>query len=215
VEINYESHERFTCRRSRDVAGWSRSPSASGFQWLGTARDGRSLIEMAKKMRPEVIIMDVAMPSLNGIDATRILQKEGCSAKILFLTMHADLPLVEEAIRAGASGFVLKICDQEEFVTAITSVARGITYITPLIAGDLVSSLMRVGPAGASGETPLTVRQREVLQLLAEGKTMKEAATLLGISTRTAESHKYEMMRVLGVQTTAALIRYAVRSKLI
>ena len=185
------------------------------FNVLGTARDGRSLIEMAKKMRPEVIVMDVAMPSLNGIDATRILQKEGCSAKILFLTMHADLPLVEDAIRAGASGFLLKICDQEEFVKAITTVAGGTIYITPLIAGDLVSSLMRVGPSGTSSETPLTVRQREVLQLLAEGKTMKETATLLGISTRTAESHKYEMMRVLGVETTAALIRYAVRSKLI
>jgi DNA-binding NarL/FixJ family response regulator len=185
------------------------------FNVLGTARDGRSLIEMARKKRPEVIVMDIAMPSLNGIDATKILQKEGCEAKILFLTMHADLPLVEEAFRAGASGFLLKVCDSVEFVKAIHSVARGTTYITPLLAGDLVSSLMKVGPRGMPGEMPLTLRQREVLQLLAEGKTMKEAATIMGISTRTAESHKYEIMRLLGVQTTAALIRYAVRIKLI
>jgi DNA-binding NarL/FixJ family response regulator len=183
------------------------------FNVLGTARDGRSLIEMALQKRPEVIVMDIAMPSLNGIDATRILQKEGCESKILFLTMHADLPLVEEAFRAGASGFLLKVCDSAEFVKAIQSVARGTIYITPLLAGDLVSSLMK--PRDMSSETPLTVRQREVLQLLAEGKTMKEAASIMGISTRTAESHKYEMMRLLGVQTTAALIRYAVRIKLI
>ncbi len=186
------------------------------FDVLGTARDGRSLIEMARQKRPDVIVMDIAMPSLNGIDATRILQKERCSAKILFLSMHSDLQLVEEAFRAGASGFVLKVCDAEEFVKAIQTVANGETYITPLLAGDLISSLMTVGHRrAASPEMPLTVRQREVLQLLAEGKTMKEAAALMGISARTAEAHKYEIMRLLGVQTTASLIRYAVRVKLV
>jgi DNA-binding NarL/FixJ family response regulator len=186
------------------------------FNVLGTAHDGRSVIEMARQKRPNVIVMDIAMPSLNGIDAARVLQKERCSAKILFLSMHADLPLVEEAIRAGASGFVLKVCDAEELVKGIQTVAKGMTYITPLLAGDLVSSLMTAGSQrAASNEMPLTVRQREVLQLLAEGKTMKEAATLMGISTRTAEAHKYEIMRLLGVQTTAALIRDAVRLKLV
>jgi DNA-binding NarL/FixJ family response regulator len=129
--------------------------------------------------------------------------------------MHADLPLVEEAIRAGASGFVLKVCDAEEFVKAIQTVAKGMTYITPLLAGDLVSSLMRVGPQGLSREMPLSLQQREVLQLLTEGKTMKEVAAIMGISKRTAEAHKYEAMRLLGVQTTASLIRYAVRVKLV
>jgi DNA-binding NarL/FixJ family response regulator len=130
--------------------------------------------------------------------------------------MHSDLQLVEEAFRAGASGFVLKVCDAEEFVMGIETVAKGMTYITPLVAGDLVSSLMRAGSQrAASNEMPLTVRQREVLQLLAEGKTMKEVSTILGISTRTAEAHKYEIMRLLGVQTTASLIRYAVRVKLV
>jgi DNA-binding NarL/FixJ family response regulator len=171
---------------------------------------------MARKKRPDVIVMDIAMPSLSGIDATRILRKEGCSAKILFLTMHADLSLAEEAFRAGASGFLLKVCDAEEFVKAIQTVAKGETYITPLLAGDLISSLMTVGHRrSASPEIPLTVRQREVLQLVAEGKTMKETAALMGISARTAETHKYEIMRLLGVHTNAALIRYAIRVKLV
>lgn len=185
------------------------------FNVLGIAHDGRSLIEMAMKKRPEVIVMDIAMPSLNGIDATRILQKEGCSARILFLTMHADLSLVEEAFRAGASGFLLKVCDLEELIKAIQTVSEGARYITPLLAGDLISFLT-VGPSrAASSEMPLSGRQREVLQLLAEGKTMKESAELMGIATRTAESHKYEIMRLLGVQTTAALIRYAIHIKLV
>src|SRR5215467_9910084 len=107
------------------------------------------------------------------------------------------------------------MCDASEFVKAIQSVARGSTYITPLLAGDLISVLMTPGTKEPSRETPLTARQRQVLQLLAEGKTMKEAAAVMGISTRTAESHKYEIMRLLGVQNTAGLVRYALRIKLI
>ena len=185
------------------------------FDVVGVARDGRMMIEMAKNKKPDVIVTDISMPHLNGIDAARILRKDLRSSRFVFLTMHADLPLVEEAFRVGASGFVLKMCDAGEFVKAIHSVARGSTYITPLLAGDLISVLMTAGPKEQARDTPLTSRQREVLQLLAEGKTMKEAAALMGISTRTAESHKYEIMRQLGVQTTAELIRYAVRIKLV
>ena len=185
------------------------------FDVVGVARDGRAMVEMAKTKRPDVIVTDISMPHLNGIDAARILRKDLRSAKFVFLTMHADLPLVEEAFRVGASGFVLKMCDATEFVKAIRSVANGSTYITPLLAGDLISVLMTAGSKASSREAPLTSRQREVLQLLAEGKTMKEAAALMGISTRTAESHKYEIMRQLGVETTAELIRYAVRIKLV
>jgi DNA-binding NarL/FixJ family response regulator len=185
------------------------------FDVVGTARDGRKMIEMAREKHPDVIVTDISMPELNGIDAARILRKEAVSAKVLFLSMHSELPLVEEAFRAGASGFVLKVCSAEEFIKAIHCVARGATYITPLLAGDLISTLITIGAAPTSRETTLTSRQREVLQLLAEGKTMKEVATILGISTRTSESHKYEMMRQLGVKTTAELIRYAVRSNLV
>ncbi len=182
---------------------------------VGVAHNGRAMVEMAREKRPDVIVADISMPDLNGIDAARMLQREGTSCKILFLTMHADLPLVEEAFRAGASGYILKLCSVEELVKAIHSVARGATYITPMLAGDLISTLLTAGPTETSRESTLTLRQREVLQLLAEGKTMKEVATLLKISTRTAESHKYEIMRQLGLQTTAELIRYAVRIKLV
>jgi DNA-binding NarL/FixJ family response regulator len=185
------------------------------FEIVGLARDGRAMVEMARQSRPDVIVTDISMPHLNGIDAARILRKEAISAKVLFLTMHADLPLVEEAFRAGASGYILKLCSADEFVKAIKCVARGATYITPLLAGDLISTLLTTGPQESARESALTVRQREVLQLLAEGKTMKEVAAQLGISTRTAESHKYEIMRQLGVQTTAGLVRYAVRIKLV
>jgi DNA-binding NarL/FixJ family response regulator len=185
------------------------------FDIVGVASDGRAMVEMARQSRPDVIVTDISMPHLNGIDAARILRKEAISAKLLFLTMHADLPLVEEAFRAGASGYILKLCAAEEFIKAIKCVAKGATYITPLLAGDLISTLLTTGPQDVTRESTLTLRQREVLQLLAEGKTMKEVAAQLGISTRTAESHKYEIMRQLGVQTTAGLIRYAVRIKLV
>jgi DNA-binding NarL/FixJ family response regulator len=185
------------------------------FEIAGIARDGRAMIQMARQYHPDVIVTDISMPHLNGIDAARILVKEANSARLLFLSMHADLPLVEEAFRAGASGYILKLCGADEFVKAIQCVAKGITYITPLLAGDLISTLLTAGTREISRETTLTLRQREVLQLLAEGKTMKEVAAQLGISTRTAESHKYEIMRQLGVQTTAGLIRYAVRIKLV
>ena len=185
------------------------------FDVVGVARDGRTMIEMAKETRPDVIVTDISMPNLNGIDAARILRQDIPSIKILFLTMHSDFLLVGDAFRAGASGFVLKACDMSELVKAIHSIAKGSTYITPLLAEDLISILMTTDPRKPSRETPLTSRQREVLQLLSEGKTMKEAADLLGISARTAESHKYEIMRQLGIKSTAALISYAVRVKLV
>jgi DNA-binding NarL/FixJ family response regulator len=180
------------------------------FEVVGVAKDGRKMVEIAQSKQPDVIVTDVSMPHLNGIDAVRILRKDLSFTKFLFLTMYADLPVAEEAFRAGASGFVLKICGTAELMKAIRSVAAGQTYVTPLIAGDLISTLMTAReqvPTHAS----LPSRQREVLQLLAAGKTMKEIAAKLGISKRTAECHKYEMMRRLGVSTTAALIRYAVR----
>jgi DNA-binding NarL/FixJ family response regulator len=183
------------------------------FEVLGVAKDGRKMVEIAKSKQPDVIVTDISMPDLNGLDAVRMLRKDLRSTKFLFLTMYADLPLAEEAFRAGASGFVLKTCDTAEVVKAIRSVAAGQTYVTPSISGDLISTLMTAREQ--DGLYPsLSLRQREVLKLLAEGKTMKEAAALLGISKRTAECHKYEMMRRLGVTTTVALIRYAVRMEM-
>jgi DNA-binding NarL/FixJ family response regulator len=185
------------------------------FELVGTARDGRQLLEIAKRAKPDVIVTDISMPQLNGLDASRLLRKENVQAKIIFLTMHADAQLAEEAFRAGASGYILKTCGVAEIVTAIRQVAQGRVYVTPLIAGSFISTLMDEGRPPEGGRKALTVRQREVLQLLAEGKTMKEVASVLGISTRTAESHKYEIMRQLGIDTTAQLVQYAVRIKLV
>jgi DNA-binding NarL/FixJ family response regulator len=185
------------------------------FEVVGIARDGRTMVEMARKHKPDVIVTDISMPELNGIDAARIIRKEIRSSRVLFLSMHTDLALIEEAFRIGANGFVLKISGAEELVKAIQIVAKGETYITPSISGNLITGLMTKDANEGSLETRLTSRQRQILQLLAEGKTMKEAAAVMSISTRTAESHKYEIMRKLGVTTTADLIRYAVRIKLV
>src|SRR5215831_11513599 len=188
------------------------------FDVVGVAHDGCTMIEMAKEKRPDVIVTDISMPNLNGIDAARMLRQDIPSIKILFLTMHSDFLLIGDAFRAGASGFVLKSCDMSELVKAIHSIANGSTYITPLLADraeDLISILIATDSKKPSRDTPLTSRQREVLQLLSEGKTMKEAAALLGMSARTAESHKYEIMRQLGIKSTGALISYAVRVKLV
>lgn len=180
------------------------------FVIVGTASDGRHLIEMARRKHPDVIVTDLTMPAMGGIQAMRVLQKERCRAKILVLTMHAELQMIEEAFRSGACGIVLKSSGPEEFVRAVQLVAEGATYITPLLAGDLIASLMKARDQSTAHE-PLTLRQREVLRLIAEGHTMKQVAAFLGISTRTAEGHKYETMRALGVPTVAELIHYAIR----
>jgi DNA-binding NarL/FixJ family response regulator len=179
------------------------------FELVGTAADGRALVESAPRLDPDVIVVDVAMPVLNGFDAVRELKRAGTHAKIIFLTMHADARLVAEAFRCGGSGYVLKQSAGEELITAIRQVLAGREYVTPLVSREAEH-----GPgehADATLTLKLTPRQREVLQLVIEGHTMKEIAARLGISTRTAESHKYEMMQGLGVESTAELIQYAIK----
>lgn len=180
------------------------------FELLGTVGNGNDLVEATLRLNPEVILVDISMPVLNGFDAVRRIRKNGHHAKVIFLTMHDDETLVAEAFRCGASGYVLKQAAGEELVTAIREVAQGNNYLTPLITNKPVGPLAS-GPPKLS----LTPRQREVLKLISEGMTMKEVAVELSISTRTAESHKYEMMEAIGVETTAELIRYALRLGLI
>jgi DNA-binding NarL/FixJ family response regulator len=169
---------------------------------------------MAGRVQPDVVVLDVMMPQLSGIDAARMLRNDGNTTKILFLSMYSDMPMVEEAFRAGASGYMLKIGGTDELVKAIHCIARGGTYVTPLL-GDLISALLTAGTQQKSRETTFTARQLEVLRLLAEGRTMKEIGDILKITARTTESHKYEIMRNLGLKTTAELIRYAVRANLV
>ncbi len=180
------------------------------FELLGTVGNGRDLVEATHRLHPEVILVDISMPILNGFDAVRRIRQEGNLAKVIFLTMHDDATLVAEAFRCGGSGYVLKQSAGEELVTAIREVAQGNNYLTPLITSKPVEPL-----AGGSSKSNLTPRQREVLKLISDGLTMKEIAVELNISTRTAESHKYEMMQALGVETTAELIRYALKLGLI
>ena len=185
------------------------------FEFVGRVSDGRALGEAAKRLLPAVVVTDISMPVLNGLDAARILKKEGVRSKIVFLTMHSDSNMVAEAFRAGASAYLLKQSAGEELTQAIEQVLVGRTYISPLIANDLISFLVDTRRQPSKFYVELTRRQREVLQLIAEGRTMKEIAFQLGISARTAETHKYEMMQSLGVQTTADLIRHAIKINLV
>src|ERR1051326_4692359 len=184
------------------------------FEVVGVACDGGAMLELAGRFQPDIVVLDVRMPQRNGMDAARTLRKDGSTTKILFLSMYSDLPTVEEAFRAGASGYMLKIGGTDELVKAIHCIARGGTYVTPLL-GDLISALLTGGTQQKSRESALTARQLEVLRLLAEGRTMKEIGGALNITARTTESHKYEIMRNLGVKTTAELIRYAIRANLV
>jgi DNA-binding NarL/FixJ family response regulator len=185
------------------------------FELIGVVHDGRALVDAAEKLRPDVIVTDISMPLMNGLDAIRQIRSRRPDAKVIVLTMHRDTQLAAEAFRAGVSGYLLKVSPAEELINAIREVALGRSYVTTLLAKDLITLLIEAGGAPRDDGTALTPRQREVLQLIAEGRTMKEVASILNISPRTAESHKYEMMQVLGVRTTAELIQYAMRLKLI
>jgi DNA-binding NarL/FixJ family response regulator len=176
------------------------------FELVGTVGDGRALVEAVRELRPDIVVADVSMPLLSGLEALCQLRAEGIGVKVVFLTMHADAHLAGEALRAGASGYVLKHSAGEELIRALHEVQRGLVYLTPLIARDVVTTLAE---AGRGAGPHLTQRQREVLRLVAEGRPMKEVAAKLGLSRRTAETHKYQMMQTLGLHTTGQLIRYA------
>jgi DNA-binding NarL/FixJ family response regulator len=175
---------------------------------VGTVRNGRELIPTATQLKPDIILLDISMPGLNGIEAARQLRKILPGTKLLFLTMHSDADYIADALRLGASGYVLKSSATSEIVEAIQEVSKGRTYVTPL-----VHTPRDLSPRGKSTEG-LTARQREVLQLIAEGRVPKEIASQLGISVRTVEFHKYSIIQKLGVRTVAELTKYAVRHRL-
>jgi DNA-binding NarL/FixJ family response regulator len=182
---------------------------------VGMVEDGRTLLEVAPKLKPDIITMDISMPWLNGLDAARRLKKEMPDVKIIFLTMHADVAYVREAFAAGASGFLMKRSAGTELLQAIQAVSNGQYYITSLITKDLVRSILE----GASNVSPqrdvLTPRQREVLQLVAEGRAVKEIATILNVSAKTVDYHKGQIMEQLNLHTTAELTKYAIAHGLI
>jgi DNA-binding NarL/FixJ family response regulator len=185
------------------------------FECVGLARDGQQLMELAKQFKPDVIVTDISMPLLNGMDAVRQLRSHGVTAKVIVLTQHKDPQIAAEAFRAGVSGFLVKQGAGEELVTAIREVLQGRSYLTSLIAKDLITVLLEGQEKAGRVTSKLTPRQREILQLFAEGKTAKEVASLANISVRTAEGHKYEIMEALGARNSAELVQHAIRLGLI
>jgi len=176
------------------------------FEVVGSVTDGRALLTEFSRLNPDVVLVDISMPLLNGLDAGRQLKAQQRSVKLIYLTMNPDPDLAGEALRLGASGYVLKSSAASELTQAIREALRGRSYITPLITRDVVGSLIgrREGPE-------LTVRQREVLQLLAEGRSMKEVGNILNVAPRTVAFHKYRMMEQLKLKTSAELVQFAVR----
>ena len=185
------------------------------FEVVGSVEDGRALVEQAALLHPDVIVADISMPQLNGIEAARRIKKTDKTVKIVFLTMHLDATYAEDAFEAGASGFVLKHAAPSELVTAIREALKGRTYVTPLIAGDLIRAFREGGSPEKEGLRKTSPREREILQLLAEGRSGKEIAAILGISPRTVEFHKYRMMEKLHIKSNAELVQYAVKHGII
>lgn len=181
------------------------------FDLAGCVTNGRDLVEEALRLQPDVIVADISMPLLNGIDAVSKLRAMGNSAKVVFLTMHSDGTYATRALQAGGSAYVLKHSASDELVNAIHEVLRGGTWISPALQSPAMDELMEQTRRHGKQTLELTSRQREVLQLLAEGKSAKEIGFILDISARTVEAHKYRMMDEIGVKTSAQLVQYAIR----
>jgi DNA-binding NarL/FixJ family response regulator len=179
---------------------------------VGQVNDGLRLVEETRRLHPDVVVADITMPGMSGIDAMRLLKAEGSQARFIFLTIHTEARLAAEAMRSGASGYLLKQAAGDELLDAIQAVVGGRTYLTPLITGDVLRRL--ASPADVA-ERELTPRQRDVLRLLAQGKRMKEIAAELDISVRTVENHKYCLLQVLNLGSTADLVRFAIKQHIV
>jgi DNA-binding NarL/FixJ family response regulator len=184
---------------------------ADDFELVGMVEDGRALVAAARKLQPDVIVADITMPHLNGIEAMAQLKKDNVHVKVVFLTMHQDPAYARRALEAGAAGFVVKHSAPAELVMAIQAALKGQTFITPALASDVLRQVQHgAQEAGGSAEL-LTPRQREILRLLAEGRSAKEIAAALSISSRTVEFHKYQMMEAHGLHSNAELIHFAIK----
>jgi len=185
------------------------------FDLVGSVEDGRALLEAAPRLQPDVILLDLSMPLLNGLDAARQLKRLVPDCKLVFLSMHGDPTYVTEAFRAGASGYVLKRANATELIQAIKAALRGQLHVSPLLAKGVLDPLLRQRPSSSRAQASLTLRQREVLQLVAEGRTLKEIASILCVSIKTVEFHKTRIAKQLGLRRTADLTKYAVTHGLI
>lgn len=186
-----------------------------GLEVLGEADNGRTAVQLTRTMKPDLVIMDVSMPDLNGIEATRQIISERPGTRILALSMHSDKRFVADILKAGASGYLLKDCAFEELVAAIRSVASGQTYLSPGIAGPVIQDyLRRLAEPEHSSYALLTPREREILQLLAEGRSTKQIAVYLHVSIKTVETHRRRIMEKLDIHSVAELTKYAIREGL-
>ena len=184
------------------------------FEVVAMVTDGRALLQAAAELRPDVVILDISMPQLNGLDAGEQIKQKHRSTKLIYLTMALGPDVAAEAFRRGASGYVLKQCNAEELTIAVRRVLRGESYLSPLITKDTVEFLLR-SRASYQEEKHISGRQSEVLQLLAEGKSMKEIAYILQLKPGTVAFHKYRIMDVLGIKTSAGLIEYAIKHHMV
>lgn len=185
------------------------------FDVVGTVSDGHALVRAAGELKPDVVVVDVAMPILNGLDAAQQVKQMLPAVKLIFLTMNPDIEIAAEAFRRGANGYLLKTCAAAELVLGVRDVLRGKSYLSPALSKETVNFLRNQDKRMVAEDERLTERQREVLQLLAEGKVMKEVSTILHMSTRTVAYHKYRMMEVLGAKSTAELVKYAIKHHIV
>jgi DNA-binding NarL/FixJ family response regulator len=197
------------------IADALKSVLAPFYDVVGAVNDGRSLLVAAQSLKPDLIVVDISMPQLNGLDATRQIKRLLPRVKVIVVTMNEDSGLVAEAFRAGAMGYLLKYSAAHELLQAIQEVLKGASYLSPRITGGAVASMLRGGNVMPEERRELTSRQREVIQLLAEGRSMKEVADLLTISLRTVAAHKYRIMELLEIKNNAELYRYAVKNQMI
>ncbi|HEX6726743.1 MAG TPA: response regulator transcription factor [Nitrospira sp.] len=198
------------------LAGLRKLVEAEG-EVVGMVEDGRALVEAAQQLRPDIVLLDISMPLLNGLDAARQISKLVPESKLIFLTMHATPTYATEAFKAGASGYLIKRSAAVELKQAIQAVMRGQHYMTPLITKDVLAATLHSleGQLSKPLVTSLTPRQREVLQLVAEGKGTKAIASILNISVKTVEFHKFRIMSELDLHSTAELIKYAISEGLV
>lgn len=184
---------------------------ADDFEVVGAVEDGHALLAAAKQFRPDVIVADITMPQLNGIEALHLLKKQNPEVKVVFLTMHQDRAYARRTLEAGAAGFVVKHAAADELVMAIRAALKGKTFITPALAGDVLYDIQHGEKEKKNAKDSITPRRREILQLLAEGQSAKEIAQILSISARTVEFHKYQMMEANGLHSSAELVHFAIK----
>ena len=182
------------------------------FDLVGVVEDGRALLSAARELRPDVIVSDITMPELNGVEALEEMKRHDPGVRVVFLTMHHNVAYARQAMEAGALGYVLKHSAADELLLAVRAAAAGKTFVTPAIAGELLQAMRSGDAADEDPVRKLTLRQREILRLLVEGHSAKSIAARLDISPRTVEFHKYSMMETLGISSNAELIRFALES---